>query len=352
MTFFASKMCTMNSKFIYFFAIYFILSSCTNPVRIKNRIEQTYTFSSGMYTKYEDPEKPGERDISGSIQFNNKDITVLLNGMRQQPIEVFTIKKVTYNSNPTELKYWTDKGRFSIKIKNDTIFDVSYDSGSYLVIFHKAKEKIYVNHNLPLQLPKPEIDWKRIEISDVGTIDLSPKLEIQYGEYIETELKIQDSVQKIIVYKFNEPTLVLQPKGIKQFEEDIPQRYCRIIFKTVTGNYGEFQNLNEKIILTSSDIFELNEDLKNQALKAFKNIPGSLIEWFPIQINEINGMPCIHINYVRQYKNNPNAMVDMYRFYNNNRIHYLTISYRLSEKDYWNSELTNTLNSFRITKIN
>ena len=122
-------------------------------------------------------------------------------------------------------------------------------------------------------------------------------------------------------------------------------------YKYFLDNPNEFQRLNEKINITSSEIAELNNEFKNQVQQGFFNTPLKLIEWYPLRINEINGMPCIHASYKRQLKDQPFVIVDLYRFLNYDRIISLTISYRISEKEYWSSILNNTLKSFRITKI-
>jgi len=265
--------------------------------------------------------------------------------------EDFTIRTVTFDKSPNELRYRTYKGDFYVKLRNDTIIDVTLYTGSFLTTFNKTKEIALIKNKLPIPIGMPLKDWKRIEISDIGTIDLSPKLEIQSGKYKEMKLLIKDKAQEIWGLKFDEPKLVIQPKGINQFDETSLSKYCRVIIETLQGNPNEFQRLNEKIDIKSSELSELNNEFKNQVQQGFYNTPLKLIEWYPLRINEINGMPCIHASYKRQFKDQPFVIVDVYRFLNYDRIISLTISYRISEKEYWYSTLNNTLKSFRITNI-
>jgi len=329
----------------------FILGSCANQVKNEDRLEQEYKFGSVMYIEYKKSEDSGNKDVFGKIIFNKNSIKVEMNVDGQVENEDFTIRTVTFDKSPNELKYRTYKGDFSVKLRNDTIIDVTLYTGSFLTTFNKTKEIALIKNKLPISIGMPLKDWKRIEISDIGTIDLSPKLEIQSGKYKEMKLQIKDKAQEIWGLKFDEPKLVIQPKGINQFDETSLSKYCRVIIETIPGNPNEFQRLNEKIDITSSELSELNIEFKNQVQQGFYNTPLKLIEWYPLRINEINGMPCIHASYKRQFKDQPFVIVDLYRFLNYDRIISLTISYRISEKEYWSSILNNTLKSFRITNI-
>lgn len=329
----------------------FILGSCANQVKNEDRLEQEYKFGSVMYVEYKKSEDSGNKDVFGKIIFNKNSIKVEMNVDGQVENEDFTIRTVTFDKSPNELKYRTYKGDFSVKLRNDTIIDVTLYTGSFLTTFNKTKEIALIKNKLPISIGMPLKDWKRIEISDIGTIDLSPKLEIQSGKYKEMKLQIKDKAQEIWGLKFDEPKLVIQPKGINQFDETSLSKYCRVIIETIPGNPNEFQRLNEKIDITSSELSELNIEFKNQVQQGFYNTPLKLIEWYPLRINEINGMPCIHASYKRQFKDQPFVIVDLYRFLNYDRIISLTISYRISEKEYWSSILNNTLKSFRITNI-
>ena len=341
----------MSQKQLSIYLLILLLWSCANPIKIEERLEQTYNFSSVMYIDYKESDYSRNKSMTGSIEFGKKDVTILMNEDGKINKELFNIKTVTYSSSPTDLKYRTYQGDFSVTLRHDTIIEVTFYSGAYLMTFNKAKDKVYVNNKLPIPIPEPDINWTRIEIENVGTIDLSPKLEIQAGEYKEIKLKIKDKAQEVLGYKFSEPTLILQPKGINQFSDESLQKYCRVMIETIDGEAGEFPKINEKIILTSQEIIELDKEFKNQIPQAFANTPLRLIEWFPVKIDEINGMSCIHTSYTRQFRDQPFVMVDMYRFFNYDRIHSLTISYRILEKDYWIPTLIKTLNSFRITKI-
>ena len=329
----------------------FILGSCANQVKNEDRIEQVYKFGSVMYIEYKKSDGSGNKDVFGKINFKKNSITVEMNVGGQVETEEFTIKTVTFEKSSDELKYRTYKGDFSVKLRNDTIIDVTLYTGSFLTTFNKAKEIALTETKLPIPIGVPIKDWKRIAITDVGTIDLSSKLEIQSGKYKEMKLQIKDKAQEIWGLRYDEPKLVIQPKGINQFDEASLSKYCRVIVETIEGGQNDFQRLNEKIVASTSELSELNNQFKSQVQQSFYNTPLKLIEWYPLEIRHINGMDCIHASYNRQFKDQPNVMVDLYRFLNYDRIISLTISYRISEKEYWSSTLDKTLKSFRITNI-
>ena len=69
-------------------------------------------------------------------------------------------------------------------------------------------------------------------------------------------------------------------------------------------------------------------------------------------LQNFNGMSCIHIYYKRQFQNEPIVLVHIYYFQNYDRMHSLTLSYRISEADYWKNDFATILKSFRLTNIN
>ncbi|HNY45272.1 MAG TPA: hypothetical protein PLN58_06500 [Bacilli bacterium] len=341
----------MKTNNLFLLISIIIFGSCANQVKYENRLEQEFNYGSVTYMDYQLSDNSGNNDAYGKLIFGKNSITseMIVDGQLEK--EEFRIKTVTYEKSPNELRYRTYQGDFIVKLENDKISVVNFYSSSFLAIFNKATEINLIQHKLPINIGVPLKDWNRIVIANVGTIDLSPKLEIQAGSYKEKKAEIVDVTEKIWGFKYNEPKLVLQPKGVNQFDESSLSKYSRVIVETINGNPNEFQRLNEKIEITGSDLSTLDFEYKNQVKQSFSNTPLNLIEWYPLKINEINGMPCLHINYKRQYKDQPYVIVDTYKFFNYDRVISLTISYRQVERDYWLKTLDNTLKSFRITNI-
>jgi hypothetical protein len=195
---------------------------------------------------------------------------------------------------------------------------------------------------LPTLLP----GWERIYIKNVGSFDLPPTMEVQQGKYRE----FTDEFKKIVGFDASE--IIAQQKGLNVLGKDGLAKYARVMVKTIFGYPGEFEKLNFNVSeLTQIEINEIDEFLAQQIQKNLRGIGGKLTEWYPLKIETVNGMSCIHISYLRKIHENPEVLVHTYHFHNNDRMHTLTLSYRLSESDYWKTDFTTILKSFRISNI-
>lgn len=197
-------------------------------------------------------------------------------------------------------------------------------------------------------LPSPTVPtgWERIYIKNVGSFDLPPTMEVQKGKYKE----FVDEIKKI--KGFDATQLTAQQKGLNEFGKEGFEKYARVMIETTFGSVGDFEKLNFNIATyTQADISELNTTYKHQIQQSFIGTGLKLIEWYPLKLEKVNGISCIHISYKRQLQDKPFVLVHIYYFHNNDRMHSLTLSYRLSEVDYWKSDYATILKSFRITNI-
>lgn len=188
--------------------------------------------------------------------------------------------------------------------------------------------------------------WERIYIKNVGSFDLPPTMEVQKGKYKE----FNDEIRKI--KGFDATQITAQQKGLNEFGKEGFEKYARVMLETTFGSTGDFEKLNFNISeYTQADIAELNTIYKQQLQQSFYGTGLKLIEWYPLKLEKVNGMSCIHISYKRQLQDKPYVLVHIYYFHNNDRMHNLTLSYRLSEADYWKASFATILKSFRITNI-
>lgn len=202
------------------------------------------------------------------------------------------------------------------------------------------------SQTLPHSLPVLKTGWSRIYIKDVGSYDLPPTMEVQKGKYKE----FNDNTKKI--YGFDATQITAQQKGLNEFEEKGFEKYARVMIKTDIGAVSDYEKLSFNIFeFTKADILEMNNMFKQQIRQGFSGTGLKLTEWYPIKIEKVNGMSCIHISYKRQLNDNPFVLVNMYIFHNNDRMHTFTLSYRLSEANSWQSDFATILNSFRISNI-
>ena len=205
------------------------------------------------------------------------------------------------------------------------------------------QQSIFGQVNAP---PSLQSGWERIYLKNVGSFDLPPTMEIQKGKYKE----FNDEIRKII--GFDSPQLTAQQKGLNEFGKESFEKYARVMIETTLGSPGEFEKLTFNISeFTQSDINELNTIYKQEFQQGFLGTGIKIIEWYPLKLEKINMLSCIHVSYKRQLQDKPYVMVHVYYFLNHDRMHTLTLSYRLSEADYWKADHASILKSFRITNI-
>ena len=206
---------------------------------------------------------------------------------------------------------------------------------------------VHFSHSqtLPQPLPNLKSGWLRVIIEDVGSIDIPATLEVQSSEHKQQKsdfLKETDSNAQFIA----------QQKGLNEMTNEGFDKFARVIIKTKMGASDEFEKLTFDISqITNSQMDDINKSSKLQIERNFIKTGINLLEWFPIKLEKVNGMSCIHISYVRQLNDNPRVLVHTYNFPNYDRMHYLTLEYRLSESDYWKSDFENVLKTFRISNI-
>lgn len=188
--------------------------------------------------------------------------------------------------------------------------------------------------------------WERIYIRNVGFLDMPPNMEVQSGTYQE----IMNSYYNRL--EIDAPQLVFQQKGLNNNTSSSFQNYGRVLLETQIGSYGDFQPLSFNIAtVTSTEISDLNWNFKQKTMSDLASIGHTLIEWYPLKVKKVNGMPCIHVSYKRQLGTNPVVLVNYYIFQNNDRMHSLTLSYRVSETALWKTNFDRILTSFRITNV-
>jgi hypothetical protein len=217
----------------------------------------------------------------------------------------------------------------------------------FFCIFIFPSNSIFAQYEktiLPLPLNEIKEDWERIYIDGLGSFDLPPTMELQKGPYKEIT-----STYRTLMGVPDDYQLIAQQKGLNKFGEEGFKRYARLMIRTEIGRSGDYEGLYWDISdLSREDILELNNLAKNGIQADFLNTGLKLIEWYPLRVEKVNGMSCIHVAYKRQMNQNEPVLVNMYYFQNNDRMHNITLSYRLSEESYWKSDFDTILKSIRI----
>lgn len=177
--------------------------------------------------------------------------------------------------------------------------------------------------------------WQRFEISEIGSIDIPPTIELQ------------DKEKNPILSAANQDAIYFQQKGLNDLSKDAFKTYVRVILENQIFNPGEVETLDSRYYLSSEELSELDNILKPQYENQFTRI----INWFPIELVDVNNIRALKIHYTRVGNNKDKLPVDVkiYKFQNYDRIHSLTLTHRLKDANKWNNILDDILNSFEIT---
>ncbi len=198
-----------------------------------------------------------------------------------------------------------------------------------------------------LPYPPPELPavWQRVQIPQLGTIDIPPTMEGQGGSYARVSQALGRSLLNIDVG--DSERVVIQQKGLNAFDPSARQSYVRVILETDLGNAGDFEFLTTRFDATADELAEISTLFRTQAENEFTKI----LQWDAPSLELVSGMRAIRLSYRRQFKNNPPVRVALYIFQNDDRMHRLTMSYRESERAKWLGDFPAILSSFRITNV-
>lgn len=333
------------------FLVALILIACARRVSDEKILIQVYPFSGSTNIAYK--KESSIRDVShtGELRFAKDKVSIIVRNGSDEVVEEYQIRTIAYENHPNDIKYRTDKGDFTVKVVNDTITEVTLYTDEFLTIFTRRKDVQIIKTQLPIPIGGPKKNWVRVELLEVGSIDLPPTMEIQDEKYRTRMKGYKDMMERNWRVQIAEQRVVLQQKGLNSANSGSSKKYARVILETVNGNESDFSRLNERISFTLKELDNMNVEFRDSLIDSFRTTDLKLKQSFPAQIVEVNGMPAIKISYIRQLRSEPEVMVNLYRFQNNDRMHSLTLSYRISESEQWATVQDEMLKSFRITNI-
>lgn len=193
--------------------------------------------------------------------------------------------------------------------------------------------------------------YTKYYLKKIGSVDISDVLELRSGNFN----KIMDSAFKSIEKKFaielNDNRIVFQQKGLNEFSKTGFSDYVRVIIETEYGGPGDYEKARSTITLSTSEISELNSQLKNQINSSFQNTGLTVVKWLGVSMQRINGNIAIKTAYIRQLNSNPPVVVNIYQFHNYDRIYSLTTSFRKEQAAFWIPKMNKIVNSFTIHNI-
>ena len=194
------------------------------------------------------------------------------------------------------------------------------------------------------------IEFENYKVVNLGYISISKNMEIQAGKYKQISEAYQKEIGKRFGYEISSDRVVFQQKRLNNLEKKGFSSYARVILETDIGNYGDYKKLTTHYTATQKELKQWNE-IQAEMQLFFPQVGLKLISWQGTSIEKINGRTALKVSYIRQLNNNPYVWVDMYQFQNNDRLHRLTLSYRLSDEKIWKPLFSQVSKSFFITNV-
>ncbi len=191
--------------------------------------------------------------------------------------------------------------------------------------------------------------WVRIKIADVGSIDYPTDfLELSFGEYRDLE------IQFLQVFELDKTDFTLQQVGLNLLEPSALEEYRRVLFKTDYLNPGEevFRS-GEKYTASQAELTEFKNELIDQLQQEYAKqktvgVDNRIIDSGSVEIMEVNRMFPLVYTYKRQLGDNPIVLVKSYMFFNYDKIHSLSFSYRVVDEEEYRDIYEKILDSFRL----
>ena len=194
--------------------------------------------------------------------------------------------------------------------------------------------------------------WQTVSVPGICTFQIPSTMEIQKGNYKQGNEKFQKEILEISI---SPDRVVAQPKGLNSLEPQALKRYSRVIVETARGQYGDYETLNTPLTASEEELLEINAIFKQQNLQSAsqseaKGMKLKFLSWQPTKIIRVNGVDALKTSYTRSMNNGPSATVNFYIIQNNDYMHRITISYRLSEANLWATDLSKVINTFKFKK--
>lgn len=205
--------------------------------------------------------------------------------------------------------------------------------------FASTKEQMENFKNEYLNIAN-SFNWKkqndlRISLKNVASFNLPENFEIQAGLLKDVAEKVYNEYG--IEYQSDE--IVLQQKGLNNFNQQAFNTYFRIILKPIHEREGIYS-----IDFKSADLETTNIAYMKLAKNSLTSNTIFLNEFLPKEI-VIDKITCKVFSYERQLLDKPPVTVYHYIIEKNDKIISLTVSYRTAEKDLWSKSINIFINS-------
>ena len=157
------------------------------------------------------------------------------------------------------------------------------------------------------------------------------------------------------IFRLGKSDFTLQQVGLNDLLPSALDEYRRVMLRTLYLNPGEeVFRVNEKYTMSQAELAEFENQLKEQTLRDLEMLSATmgqehkLVESVSLEIKEVNGMFPFVYTYKRQLNDNPVVLVETYMFQNYDKIHHLSFSCRVMDKEECRDIYDKILDSFRL----
>lgn len=185
---------------------------------------------------------------------------------------------------------------------------------------------------------------------NICTFKIPDSMEVQSGAYKKFSDKLQIEILELPV----DPTRVIaQQKHLNKLDKKAYKSYARVMVETDYGRKGDYEKISTQLTASKFELMELNGIYRQSFEDELRNINAKgkmimkIVSWFPLELVEINGISMVHLKYTRTVNNGPEALVNMYIVQNDDRMHRITISYRVKNTQLYRDDLAKVIDTFQ-----
>ncbi|MCB0782290.1 MAG: hypothetical protein KDC03_22610, partial [Flavobacteriales bacterium] len=171
-------------------------------------------------------------------------------------------------------------------------------------------------------------------IKGLGTIQVSDAMELQGGRFQELTRRYEAASGTKML---EEGDVIFQQPGVNDGLPSSRSTYVRLMLRTDVSERGDYDALDAPITMSQADLNELNT-WRRQSLEAeYRSMANGmrLLGWDGLKVGRVGRYRALHFGYMRQLGSNPKVRVEEYLVPNGDRIHYITISYRVEDSGLW-----------------
>ena len=193
--------------------------------------------------------------------------------------------------------------------------------------------------------------WQNVSIPNVCTFKIPDTMEIQAGKY----KIISDGLQKeIFELPVDSTRVIAQQKGLNKYSKEAfkEKNYARVMIETDYGQNGDYENIRTPLTATAFELNELSMLYRDEIVKVFTQLSAKgkikqkLLAWYPLKIVNINGISMIKVSYQRSVNNAKPVLVNIYVVNNNDRLHRITVSYKIENAVNYKNDLDKVIETF------